>query len=850
MRLAAPKFSAVRALWVVSALLGIAPLTAQEVIRGPYLQLGTPTSVIVKWRTDIASDSQVHYGTELGNLESSADDPALVTDHEVRLTGLTADTAYYYAVGTSTQILAGGDEDHLFATSPPAGTAKPTRIWVIGDSGTANFRAEAVRDAYEAFAGTRRTDLWLMLGDNAYNTGTDAQYQAAVFDMYPNHLRSTVLWSTLGNHDAASADSATESGPYYDIFTLPRMGEAGGVLSGTEAYYSFDYGNLHFICLDSSESDRSPGSAMLTWLEDDLMATDADWVIAFWHHPPYSKGSHDSDSEGRLVQMRENVLPILEDSGVDLVLSGHSHNYERSFLLDSHYDVSTTLDPTTMILDGGDGRIGGDGHYEKSTLGPAPHEGAVYTVAGSSGSMSGNGTLDHPAMFFSIQELGSLILDVEGSVLHGTFLEASGVQSDTFTIVKAPVDGDGDGVADAADNCPADDNPDQADGDEDGNGDLCDLCPGFDDTEDGDADGVPDGCDLCDDSDDNADADGDGVPDGCDVCNGDDATGDSDGDGVCDDLDICNGSDDNTDNDGDGVPDGCDQCNGDDATGDTDDDGVCDDLDICSGNDASGDTDADGVCDDLDICNGSDDNTDNDGDGVPDGCDLCNGDDATGDTDADGVCDDLDICNGNDAAGDTDADGVCDDLDICNGSDDNTDNDGDGVPDGCDLCNGDDATGDTDDDGVCDDLDICNGDDASGDTDNDGVCDNLDICTGNDTSGDTDGDRVCDDLDICTGNDTTGDTDGDRVCDDLDLCPGFDDADDIDGDGVPDGCDLCTGDDATGDADGDELCADLDCDDNDPEVTLPDACGVCGGDNSSCGIFADGFESGDTSAWQ
>ena len=100
-----------------------------------------------------------------------------------------------------------------------------------------------------------------------------------------------MLWPTLGNHDGYTADSTTESGPYYDIFSLPRNGEAGGVASGTEAYYSFDYGNMHFICLDSYGTDHSPDGAMMTWLEADLAANDKEWVIAFWHHSPYSKGS-------------------------------------------------------------------------------------------------------------------------------------------------------------------------------------------------------------------------------------------------------------------------------------------------------------------------------------------------------------------------------------------------------------------------------------------------------------------------------------------------------------------------------------------------------------------------------
>ncbi|MCP5055221.1 MAG: hypothetical protein GY937_00685, partial [bacterium] len=101
-------------------------------------------------------------------------------------------------------------------------------------------------------------------------------------------------------------------------------GEAGGVASNTEAYYSFDFGNVHFVALDSSESDRSPGGEMLSWLTADLAANQQDWTIAFFHHPPYSKGSHDSDTETPLVEMRTNAVPVLEAGGVDLVLTGHS----------------------------------------------------------------------------------------------------------------------------------------------------------------------------------------------------------------------------------------------------------------------------------------------------------------------------------------------------------------------------------------------------------------------------------------------------------------------------------------------------------------------------------------------
>ena len=429
-------------IFLVVCAFGAAPgAEAATVTRGPYLQTGFHDRIVVRWRTDVATSSRVSYGLcseQAPFLTWFVDDNPVTTEHVVTLLGLSADTCYDYAVGTPTQILAGNDANHFFRTSPQVGVSKSTRIWVLGDSGTANSNARAVRDAYYTFTGSVHTDLWLMLGDNAYSSGTDSEYQAAVFNMYPLMLRKSVLWPTLGNHDASSADSGTQSGPYYNIFTLPKNAEAGGVASGTEAYYSFDYGNIHFVVLDSMDSSRSPNGAMMNWLRADLQATSQDWIIAFWHHPPYSKGSHDSDDSTALEEMRRYALPILEDHGVDLVLAGHSHSYERSFLLDGHYGSSSTL-TSSMILDDGDGRPSGDGAYQKPA--PGPHTGAVYTVAGSSGKTS-SGSFDHPAMFISLSVLGSLVLDVDGNRLDATFLQSTGAVRDTFTILKGS-SGDG-----------------------------------------------------------------------------------------------------------------------------------------------------------------------------------------------------------------------------------------------------------------------------------------------------------------------------------------------------------------------------------------------------------------------
>ncbi|HET9765570.1 MAG TPA: metallophosphoesterase family protein, partial [Thermoanaerobaculia bacterium] len=406
-------------------------------VRGPYLQQGTATSGILRWRTSAATASRVEYGPAADQLINVVDDAALVVDHVVKVDNLAPGTRNYYAIGSPEGRLAGGDSAHFFDTAPAPGAAHPVRIWVIGDSGTANAAAAAVRDAFLGWAGAARPDLWLMLGDNAYLFGTDSEYQQAVFDFYPSVLRSTWLWPTIGNHDALSADSPTQSGPYFDIFTLPAAGEAGGLLSGTEAYYAFDWADIHFVVLDSSDSDLAPGSAQMQWLAADLARRNRQWLICIFHHPPYTKGSHDSDnvddSGGRMQAMRQTALPLLEAAGVDLVLTGHSHSYERSYLLAGHYGPSDTL-TAAMILDGGDGDPLGNGAYRTP--------GTVYAVAGSSGQVVAS-SLNHPAMVVSMATLGSMVLDVAGGRLDAVFLDDAGSIEDAFTLINHELFRDG-----------------------------------------------------------------------------------------------------------------------------------------------------------------------------------------------------------------------------------------------------------------------------------------------------------------------------------------------------------------------------------------------------------------------
>src|SRR4051794_39989852 len=166
-------------------------VSAAQIVRGPYLQIKTPTNCILRWRTDTPTDSRAQFGITQTNLDRTAEMSGSRKDHELTLGGLSPYTTYFYSVGSSTAVLASGPA-FRFRTAPTS--SQPIRIWAIGDSGTPGTGVASVRNAYTNYTGSRYTDVWLMLGDNAYGASTDAQFDQAVFGMFPEMFRQTVLW--------------------------------------------------------------------------------------------------------------------------------------------------------------------------------------------------------------------------------------------------------------------------------------------------------------------------------------------------------------------------------------------------------------------------------------------------------------------------------------------------------------------------------------------------------------------------------------------------------------------------------------------------------------------------------
>ncbi len=407
--------------------------TTAVLIRNPYLQLATPNSIYVCWRTTIPQAGKILYGQSLAYSDSVIE-PVPVGDHFVQLQGLAPATKYYYAV-YSEQKLLDGDSTSYFYTPPVAGTVTPVRIWTMGDFGSGNDQQDMVRDSYYAYTANKYTNMLLWLGDDAYPTGSDEQYTYNVFyGHYESIMRQSMVYSTFGNHDLFYSSAANQTGPYFDQFVFPKNGEAGGIASGTEAYYSFNYANIHLICLESNiDSFGTQNTAdMLTWLNADLSANIQRWIIVYFHCPPYSKGYHDSDVDGDMTYMRQTVLPVLENYGVDLVLGGHDHDYERTYLLRGHYGLSATFDSTMEVEQGGG--TPPDFYTKVSPF----FEGTVYAVVGSAGEIQTVQTdWPHPAMFYSnYTDYGSMVIDVNGDTLDGKFLTVTGTILDHFSILK------------------------------------------------------------------------------------------------------------------------------------------------------------------------------------------------------------------------------------------------------------------------------------------------------------------------------------------------------------------------------------------------------------------------------
>jgi hypothetical protein len=421
-----------------------------EVIRGPYLQVATPTSMTVRWRTNVYDRSRVRYGLSLEKLDMMATDSTLVSEHIVKLSGLKPLTKYYYSIGNLREDSTQASPDNYFYTLPEKGSETLIRVAGFGDCGNNSINQRKVRDEVVKYLGDNYLNAWILMGDNAYSDGTDAEFQAKFFNNYQGTLLNKYpLFPVPGNHDYHDFQSASVTDQfkiaYYQNFSMPTQGEAGGVPSNTKSYYSYDIGNVHFLALDSYGPDNTGKhiydqlGEQAEWVKKDLQANDnKKWVVAYWHHPPYTMGSHNSDTETLLVKIRENFIKTLEDNGVDLILCGHSHVYERSKLMKGYFGKEADFDEKKYNLSSSTALYDGSKDSAPYLKSKTNTNGTVYVVSGSAGAQGGHKeTWPHNAMYYSNNEVGgAVMLEIKGNQLDLKWICSDGKIGDHFTMMK------------------------------------------------------------------------------------------------------------------------------------------------------------------------------------------------------------------------------------------------------------------------------------------------------------------------------------------------------------------------------------------------------------------------------
>jgi acid phosphatase type 7 len=298
-------------------------------VRGPYLQQVTDSGAIVVWSTRQAGPASVVYSTgtrapttvtATSTLRaSSATGIPTFYQHEAVLTGLAPSTTYQYDLRVGGEDATPGVVDRL-QTAPATGGGT-VRFLAFGDSGNGSAAQGQVASRMDADP----FDFAIHTGDVAYSSGTYAELQARFFPYYFRWLRRSAIFPVLGNHDDITASGT----PYRQLFVLPRDGASPAFPNNAERFYSVDYGPVHLIALDTEAAFQTAArrAEQLAWLEADLQAAQAHpWRIAILHRSPFSAGGeHGSD-----LAVRQAFVPLFERYGVELVLSGHEHDYERT----------------------------------------------------------------------------------------------------------------------------------------------------------------------------------------------------------------------------------------------------------------------------------------------------------------------------------------------------------------------------------------------------------------------------------------------------------------------------------------------------------------------------------------
>lgn len=337
---------------------------AATLLRGPYLQNVGRDHASIVWVTREPGVGVAEYAASNGPWRRAAAQttplPTAGSDvaryqHQADLSDLIPGENYRYRVLLDGELLKDGLQ---FRTA----AAGPFDFLVIGDSGTGSAEQTAIAQQMSSEKGIA---FVLHTGDISQDDGALDRLEAHYFAVYGPLMSRLAFFPCLGNHDYGH-DLAR---PYLLVHVLPTDGV---VSEDAERYYSFDWGDAHFVSLDTNLLVHPAIAArMLGWLERDLQRTQRFWRVAFFHHPPYPSGHHRQDPISQKV--RELVMPVLESHGVQLTLSGHEHNYQRSRPMLGGAPVESDRGVVSIITGGGGAALHPVGDIPELAVGEPAH---------------------------------------------------------------------------------------------------------------------------------------------------------------------------------------------------------------------------------------------------------------------------------------------------------------------------------------------------------------------------------------------------------------------------------------------------------------------------------------------
>jgi uncharacterized protein (TIGR03437 family) len=275
--------------------------------------------------------------------------------YQADITGLQPGTEHTYSVAVDGQYLVSDASRFHFRTAPRdlvsdgdklqngRGPVDKFSFLAFGDSG--NDSAEQL-SLVQWMSAEPDISLVIHTGDLAYTDGTFEEFEDEYFGVNAPLMARLPFFATPGNHDYN-----TDSAAAYVAGTV--VPESGVPALDLGRYYSFNWGSAHFVSLDSNLLATPRAATMLAWLDADLAATDRYWRIVFLHHTPYPTGYHLGDPTCAAVQQLVN--PIVESHGVQLLLAGHEHGYERTYPLAAGEPVGPSSPSTTYVVTGGGG---------------------------------------------------------------------------------------------------------------------------------------------------------------------------------------------------------------------------------------------------------------------------------------------------------------------------------------------------------------------------------------------------------------------------------------------------------------------------------------------------------------